>query len=133
MLCQGRLCHQLSACQRWVLLFQSTDQLTFLLSLLHLPHNTPGKRGNKAEVGRRCSLCLCSFIPSFLFPVEAWMQNEEKTAPYFNLVLHVICPIKHWCSFNKTEPMRLLNTLRLGFLVTLSLLPESDGQRELHV
>lgn len=78
-LSQGRLCHQLSACQRWVLLFQSTGQLTFLLSLLHLPNNTPWKKKLNRKGDAPYSLytfalsfvlCVFFFIPLSLYPPE---------------------------------------------------------------
>lgn len=91
-LSQGKLCHKLSACQRWVLLFQSTGQLTFLLSLLHLLHNTSREKKLKREEDAPCSLysfalssfsvfvpCqLFLFIPFSLYPPEARIHNEKK-------------------------------------------------------
>lgn len=70
-LSQGRLCHQLSTCQHCVLLFQSTGQLPFLLSLLHLPPQHTGKKKRKKKTHRNwegdapCS--LCSFAPYLAF------------------------------------------------------------------
>lgn len=114
-LSQGRLCHQLSTCQHCVLLFQSTGQLTFLLSLLHLPpsRNTPGKRKGKKKRDKKmnregdapCS--RCSFAHISLSPKEAQIHDDRKKCHLFlfYLALHVICLIKHWCSFNKTQPL----------------------------
>lgn len=101
---QGRLCHQLSACQLWVLLFQSAGQLTFLLSLLHLSHNTAG-RGGEAEEERRCSPNSLPFPFSLFIPVS--FAKRKKKASLF--IFFYICLIKHWKTFAKTELMRLLN------------------------
>lgn len=122
---QGKLCHQLSACQRLVLLFQSTGQLTFLLSLVHFPQNTSGERGKKSRRREEDaphtrllgpfhlppSFSLAdSFSSSFPLFVLQWLRHTMRMKkPLFYLVLQVICLIKHWCSFNKTEPSRLLN------------------------
>lgn len=81
----------------------------------------------QAREGRRCSLLtllFCLFLLSLslfladsfassLFPfIPSELQmykTMRKNGLLFYLVLHVICLIKHWCSFNKTELMRLLN------------------------
>lgn len=83
-LCQGSLCHQLSACQRWILLFQSADQLTFHLSLLHLP---PQHASQRQEAGRRGSLCPSAFVPSYLFS----LHSVENMSPCSRLLLYPLC------------------------------------------
>lgn len=88
-LCQESLCHQLSACQCWILLFQSADQLTFHLSLLHLPPQHARKR---QKVGRRCSWCPCAFVPSYLFSLEASLHSVENVSPCSRLPLYFLCP-----------------------------------------
>lgn len=86
---QGRLCHQLSACQLWVLLFQSAGRLTFLLSLLHLSHNTAG-RGGKSRRGKEMRPYFSAL--SFLFIPVSFAKRKKKSLSFY-LLLHL---------FNKT-------------------------------
>ena len=103
-LSQGRLCHQLSACQRRVLLFQSTGELTFLLSLLHLSHNAPGEEKKKKRQERRDALCslyafalssflclcplltLCLHTSLTLYPLE----GEKKMTLFFFILFYLL-------------------------------------------
>lgn len=101
---QGRLCHQLSACQLWVLLFQSAGRLTFLLSLLHLSHNTAG-RGGESRRGKEMLPYFSALSFLSLYPRE--LCKKQKKASFF--IFFYICLIKHWKTFAKTELMRLLN------------------------
>lgn len=102
-LSQGRLCHQLSACQRRVLLFQHTGWLTFLLSLPQRSHNTVWKETlffsvySFALSSPQLLLSICSHVV-VLF---------EKKWFLLHLVLHVVCLIKHWWSFNNDKQMHL--------------------------
>lgn len=89
-----RLCHQLSACQPLVLLFQSADQLTFLLSLLHPPR--PPQRSRKEE-GKKSGIeillaslylvDLPSILPTFSPLLQLCLQNAAKMVCCFQLVL----------------------------------------------
>ena len=77
------------------------------------PRNTPGKRKGKKKREKKmnregdapCS--RCSFAHISLSPKEAQIHDDRKKCHLFlfYLALHVICLIKHWCSFNKTQPL----------------------------
>ncbi len=58
--------------------------------------------------------CLCPLLTRSLHPFLSLSSRGSDTQwgkmASFYLVLHVICLIKHWRSFNKTELMRVLNT-----------------------
>lgn len=104
-LCQGSLCHQLSACQRWILLFQSTDQLTFHLSLLHLPPQHARKR---QEVGRSCSACPRPSLTPPLFLPTCSVSKPRCTVRKTCLLISVsfcvfLCSIRRRRCFNNEQ------------------------------
>lgn len=122
---QRRLCHQLSACQCWVLFFQHTGRLTFLLSPPHLCHNTAWKDALLPSV---YSFAL-SLFPSFVFLFSLCPPGKKRSP--FLLVPHVNCfKKKKHCSYINDKPMQLFNIPRLSeshLSWTLTITPKPVG------